>query len=513
MKRPLFAAACVAAVATLAACTTSQTDGPGSAASDATVRLALTSDLGSFDPARAAGSSDYAFGRLLYSTLVGLDDKNVVVPRLAASWDVTATQATFTLNKGLTCSDGAPLTASQVAASLEYFRKTAPGAAYTFGAANAGDKTTITGDDAAGTVSVRMANPWSELLPSLGLVNAGIICKPGLDDPTGLATGSVPGAGTGPYVITASERGSRYTASLREGFDAFPAFAADRSGRSPATIELSIVKSESAAANLLQTGQLDFAGFTGPDGTRLEQGFETATAPMIRNFLFFNQRAGKPGADAEFRKAVAQAMDARAYDKVLGGSGTLLKSYVDSTANVCANTDDALLTQHDLASATRVLTGKKITVTGTNAIADGAGNTYAAEALRAAGAEVKLVNVDNNTWASSVLPSGDWDINVMASLSTTLLTASNLLTGAEPPQGRNYGAIHNNAFDQGLRAAVVTTDPTAKCAAWQQGQAGLLSAVDIVPLSTLNVRYVFSDGVRAHIPNGQIDLSTLRIGS
>ncbi len=511
MKRPLFAA-CVAAVATLAACTTSQTADRGGA-SGGTVRLALTSDVGSFDPARAAGSSEYAVDRLLYSTLVGLDDDNVVVPRLAASWDVTATQATFTLQQGLTCSDGSPLTARQVAASLEYFRKTAPGAAYTFGPANGGDKTTITGDDAAGTVSVRMATPWTELLPSLGLVNSGIICQPGLDDPTGLATGSVVGAGTGPYVLTASERGSRYIASLREGFDAFPAFAADRAGRSPATLELSIVKSESAAANLLQTGQLDFAGFTGPDGTRLAQGFDTETAPMVRNFLFFNQRAGKPGADAEFRKAVGQAMDAPAYNKVLGGSGTLLKSYVDDTANVCANTDDALLTRHDLAAATRVLAGKKITVTGTNAIADGAGNTYVAEALRAAGAEVKLVNVDNNTWASSVLPGGDWDINVMASLSTTLLTASNLLTGAEPPAGRNYGATHNDAFDEGLRAAVVTTDQTAKCAAWQRGQAGLLSAVDIVPLSTLNVRYVFADGVRAHIPNGQIDLSTLRIGA
>ncbi|WP_433759493.1 ABC transporter substrate-binding protein [Nocardia sp. CA-135398] len=508
MKRSLLAAFSTAAILTLTACTTSQGSGSGTVPRGGDVRLALTADVSTFDPARNSSGGDYVLNQLMYSPLIGLDEGNIPVPRLAARWALSATGVTLTLRTGLTCSDGSPLTASQAAASLNYYRKNATAAAYAFGPANAADKTTITGDDATGTVSIQLTTPWTELLPALSLPATGIVCKPGLDNPDKLAAGDVPGAGTGPYTLTENDRGSRYTLSLREGFDAYPLYKNLTRGTPPKKYQLTVVKSESTIANQMQTGQIDFGSFTGPDAARLDKGFSTLSVPTVRFYLMFNERPGHPGADPDFRRAVAQAVDAQAFGKVLGG-GTLLKTYVDPSA-ACASDDAGLLVHIDSAAAGKVLAGKTINVVGTRAVADGAGNTYIAEALRTAGATVTLNSAEQATLSSSVLPGGDWDINVMASLSTRLVQGASLLTGAEPPKGRNYGAVHNGGFEAGLNTAVTTVDEGAKCAAWQQAQAALLTAIDIVPLSTLNLRYVYRDGLTLLGPPTQLDLTSLR---
>ncbi|MDQ1007811.1 peptide/nickel transport system substrate-binding protein [Streptomyces sp. V4I23] len=447
----------------------------------------------------------------MYDTLVGLDDGGKIVPRLAEKWEQSATGATFTLKKGVTCSDGKPLTASQVAASLKRYQTTSAGTALTFGPGNTGSKTTITGDDKAGTVTVELGTPWGELLPGLSSTATGIVCAPGLRS-DGLGAGAVPGAGTGAYEMTKTARGSSYELTLRKGFDAWPRYASMPPGAPAGTLRISVVKDESTLANQLQTGALDVAPFTGPDAARFANGDHSVrAAPLIRNFVAFNQRAGHPGADAEIRKAVAQALDPKAFNQVFGGAGQEMTSYVDAQA-ACVSTDTSLLTTTDAVAAEKILKGVRIKLVGSNAVGQGAGNTYVQEALRAAGAEVKLTNADNASWATQVLGNeGDWDVTVFPLISGRLANGGVYFVGESPAKGRNFGAVDNKKFLAGYAAATTTVDQNAKCAAWQQAQDALLKRNDVVPLATVNVHYVFRKGVSAAIPAGSLDPSTLRV--
>ncbi|MEV4331037.1 ABC transporter substrate-binding protein [Streptomyces sp. NPDC049597] len=517
-SRFLAGASVVAAASLLAtACTTGSADSPssGDGKSGGTVRIGMTSDVTSFDPAKGAGATDYVITSLLYQPLLGQDDGGTFVAGLAESWTSTPTKTTLTLRKGLTCSDGAPLTASQVVASLEHYRATSAGALLTFGAANAGKKTTITGDDKAGTVTITTATPWGEVLTGLAGTGAGIICKAGLDaGAAALAQGAVKGAASGPYEMVKARRGASYELRLRKDYDAFARFSAQPSGRPADTLRIQISKNESTLANQLQTRALDLAPFSGTDVARFtsDDTYAVRSAPLIRNFIAFNQRPGRPGADPKVRKAVAHAVSATAFNKVFGGAGQVMTSYVDEKS-ACVSTDTSLLTATDPAAAKKALRGVSIKLEGSNAVAGGAGNSYVAEALRAAGAEVKLANADNATWATDVTANqGDWDATVFPLITGNLARGGAYFVGPEPVKGGlNYGAVGNQGFAANYVAATSTTDPGAKCAAWQKAQDALLKAHDVIPLATVNVHYVARNGIAFATPGGNLVVSTLRV--
>ncbi|MBW8487209.1 ABC transporter substrate-binding protein [Actinomadura parmotrematis] len=519
MTRPRSAAPAALAVSAalaLAACTTSSSSGGGDGAKgSATFRFAATSDANTFDPAKGTASTDYAIARLQYATLINRDNGNKIIAGLAEKWQAAPTTGTFTLRAGLTCSDGTPLTATAVAASLKRWadpRNGGSGYVYAFGQGTP----TITADDAARTVTVALAKPWSDLLVGLSLPNAGIVCPSGLKDPKALAQGPVKGAGTGAYTLTDARRGQSYTFERRDGYKAAPVFAGAAAGSSPAGLRLSIVSNESTAANQLSTGQLDYAPLTGPDAARFAKGgYGLKSAPLLRMFLVFNEREGRPGADPAVRRAVAQAVDPAAFNKVFGGKGQVMRSWSDSGSQ-CVNTDASLVPATDAAAARKKLAGVKIKLVGTNAIANGSGNAYVQEALRAAGADVALRNVDNATWATDVLADkGDWDVTVMAHLNFagTLTSGALLLTGPTPPQGRNFGGITNTAFAAGIGKAMAAGDEAAKCAGWAEAQKALLERADVVPLATVPVAFVFGENADGAIVNGTPEPSTFRIKS
>ncbi|MDL4819541.1 ABC transporter substrate-binding protein [Actinomadura opuntiae] len=510
------AAAVLAAAAALVAagCTTSSE--PSAGGGSGPFRYAVTSDANTFDPALGTAATDYSLARMQFGTLVYRDADQSVVPGLAEKWTAAPDSATFTLRGGLTCSDGKPLTAGDVAASLRRWADPKTGAAGTGLAFGPGAKVTVASDDAARTVTVKLSRPWSDLVPAMAMTNAGIVCPPGLKDPKALGQEPVPGAGTGPYTLSDAQRGRQYTFKLRDGYNAFPAYRKAKvpAGDRPATVRLSVVSNESTAANQLSTGELDYAAFTGPDAARFAGGgYHLHVQPLLRMFVVFNERKGHPGADPKFRKAVAQALDPAAFNKVYGGKGEVMKSWSDSTSQ-CANTDGSIVTKTDSSAAKKALNGVSLKLNGTNSVAGGSGNTYVQEALRALGAKVELRNVDNATWASDVLANkGDWDVTVMAHLnfSGTLTAGAILLTGPNPPEGRNFGGIGNAGFDAGFAKAMATTDQAGKCAAWGAAQKALLERDDVVPLSTVPVAFVLGKSADAVVSGGAVDPTSFRV--
>ena len=93
------------------------------AANGSQLRMAIHSDLKTFDPAKADDDAAITVRYLTGGVLVRFDrGKQATVPELASSWKVmeNGKRVRFQLRKGLTFSDGSPLTAKDVVASIEH---------------------------------------------------------------------------------------------------------------------------------------------------------------------------------------------------------------------------------------------------------------------------------------------------------------------------------------------------------------------------------------------------------
>ncbi|WP_329115457.1 ABC transporter substrate-binding protein [Streptomyces sp. NBC_01465] len=498
------------------ACTTSSSgSGDTKGGGNGRISAAMASDPTSLDPSKGTIAADLQMARMTYDSLVGRDDGGKVVPALAEKWDATSTKAEFTLKSGITCTDGAKLTASDVAASLNRFGDPKTGATAAAQVFGAGNTVTATGDDASRKVTVQLKNAWSDLLYGLAMPQASIICPAAMKDPDLLKNGGK-GAGTGRYYLTKAQPGSVYSLTAHEGYKWGPQYAKQPAGKEPSGADMRVVQSEATMANEMQTGTLDSIGLTGADVARFtgKSGYKIEPAPIVRMMVVFNERKGHPGADPKVRKAMAAALDQKAFNQaVTRGSGQLMTSIAD--ANVpCVSKDASLLTAYDKAAASKDLKGLKITVEGTNAVAGGAGNEYVQAALKAAGANVTLRNVANANWGTEVLGNkGDWDVTVLPNLNlTNLLTApASLMSGPEPTAGRNFGNIQNPAFDKAFGKALSTTDETAKCAAWGDAQKALLTRNDVVPMAAVNVYYIDGSRILSAAPDGLYDPGTIRL--
>ena len=85
-----------------------------------TFTMILSGDPGNLDPHFTSLSTTQQADRFLYDSLVNIDANGKMVAGLADKWEATTTKAVFTLRKGITCSDGSPLTATVVAANISF---------------------------------------------------------------------------------------------------------------------------------------------------------------------------------------------------------------------------------------------------------------------------------------------------------------------------------------------------------------------------------------------------------
>ncbi|MDR6415322.1 ABC transporter substrate-binding protein [Pseudarthrobacter sulfonivorans] len=516
---PLAAAAVAIAVAATGCTTGTATTGSTSArqVSTDTIRTVVNADPTSFAPVEVRNADDYGINRLLFSTLVRRDENNKIVPDLATKWEITPTQGTFTIRSGATCADGTPITANVVAESLKVFAS--PDSKSSFRPLVLGEgPATVTADDASGTVTVKLAQPWSDLLQGLSLHATGIVCPAGLKDPKALTAGDVPGAFSGPYTLTKKQHGVAYTFTLRDDFKAWPEYETEIPGTPAKTIEASVNANASAVSNELLTGTKDLATIRGKDATRFDgnKDFSTQVIPQGSLYMMFNERPGHPFNDPALRQAVAQALDATAFNQAAsGGLGELYSSFAHPGVP-CSNQDAGLLIKPDPAAAKAALAGVKIRMVGAQVFGpNGAANTYVAEALRSAGADIELRNVDLATWSTDLTQKLDtWDITVMGGINAggTMYGALSTVIGTPVEKGGlNWGGLENRPVLDLVAKAMTQTDDTERCGTYQEAQKLMISEAHVIPLASLPSRVTIRSGFAMHTMNGQPDESTMRI--
>lgn len=482
------------------------------------LRSQLSTDPSTFDPARSAGGDDYNVARLLFDSPLRLGPDGIEAG-LATSWEAeSASSYTLTIRDDATCVDGTEITASVVADSLEYLAS--PDTASNFrGLVFGSGDVVITADDDAAEVAIELSEPYANLPQGLTLAQSGIICPAGLADPEGLARGDVPEAFSGPYELGAAKPGLEYRFDLRDGYEAWPEFAADLPGNAPEAITFGLVTDASATANQLLSGDLDFAYVQGEAADRFDGQDEYRSLPttVASIYLVFNQADGRVFSDPDLRLAVAQAVDAEAFVSAFsGGRGEVFDTLVPPDYR-CALADPSLRVDQDAQAAAALLDGVSATVLGSNAFGDnGAGNEYIAEALGAAGADIDLINADNATWATTMnQPGSDWDVVVMGDINATQQVSASLNRVMGPSiaeGGRNVGSADNPEGLAQLTEALVQTDPDAQCAAYEQAQRSVLERHDIVPLTGLITTMVSGENVEMQAIGDYLDFATVRVG-
>jgi peptide/nickel transport system substrate-binding protein len=517
-KRILTTAAALSAAAvSVAACSSgsSSTSANAGASASATsyasgqaATVILPSDPGSLDPDLTALSVTLQADLFLYDSMVNISSTGAIESGLATKWSGTATDASFTLKQGVTCSDGTPLTASTVAANINYIGNVKNASARLGVWVEPG--ATATADDATGVVTVKSPVPDPFLVSDVG--QAQIVCGAGMKDRSTLKEGA---NGTGLYTLTSAVPGSSYTLTLRQGYNWGPGGVTSATEGLPATVTLKVVSNMTTAANELLAGQANIGQVVGSDAQRLTSLFkQSINAPLGE--LWFNEKAGSATADVAVRKALTQAVQLSQLGQVLtSGAGTPATGLVAPALSPCkGNTVAANLPGYDQASAKSALAGKNLTVNLYYPTSLGTGASAAAQLLQSTwsqlGVKVTLHAITDPQLSSEIVGgAAAWNVAIIP----LGLTAPNQLipfvSGPTPPKGTDFAFIDNAAYTAAVTKASATAGQ-AGCSDWNAAETALFKNVDLVPFVDSAVTD-YAKGATFSLSQGSIQPASIRM--
>jgi peptide/nickel transport system substrate-binding protein len=216
-SRPRLTAAIAAAVAiaTFTACAPSaptESGGGGAAVTDATLTIATTTDVVNYNPFVGNSRSDYWITNLMYPHLLSIGPDGEKSPELAEKWGyVDDTTGYYEIRAGMKWSDGQPLTAKDVAFSLNAVKRDKPAGTLTGQLTNFSSATAVSDT----RVELKLSAPDSTVVPEVGFW--GNVVPQHVFEPAGsVATFANDGSNggwvsAGPYVLTDVQRGQSYT--------------------------------------------------------------------------------------------------------------------------------------------------------------------------------------------------------------------------------------------------------------------------------------------------------------
>lgn len=260
-----------------------------------------------FDPnlTAASNASTGAFElAAVYDTLLGYDlETKESSPRILESVEANAdsTEWTLTIADGVEFGNGDPLDAAAFVASVERSKSAQTQGLLLGQAIRLLD--TIEATD-PNTVVFRFTGPWAEFGDLLA-TRPFMIVNTKIADERGDQFGTNPvGAGAGPYEFVSIEPGEEIILKAKENY-----------WGGPVCIEnVRIIPTEKPrlAADTLKTGEIDLTTIGDPIvSSELESdGFAGESIPgAALDLLVPNVAPGRPGADIDFRRAMAAAVD------------------------------------------------------------------------------------------------------------------------------------------------------------------------------------------------------------
>lgn len=519
------AVALLAALLATVACTGDDADpAPTTVAVEApaSLRLALGGPL-AVDPAAVNPGSpaELMVADLLHDGLTEVAADGSLQPGLATDWahDVDARTWTFTLGDDATFSDGRPVTAEDVVASLTRVAAAGPGSLASLrlelvaGHAElvAGEADALAGVRAVDdrTVEIETVTPLGTLPLVLAAPEMGIVAADALESLD-------PGAPPSPDLPLSGRW------AIAEADDEVVALTPRDDDVALAGVELRVHEDEVAAYEAFDAGAADWA-LVPPERHHeaVEAHGDEHFAPFHAE-VFLGLRVAGPLAEARLRQAVAAALDrddiARdVYGDVADPLPALVPAGVPGhDPEVCG---DAPGCRHDPEAAVALLDeafpdGDVPTVTidfddtpRQRALADAV-----TEALQAVGIPVEQRAHEPDEYRSFVT-SGDQQLFSFGWIggyaSPDAYLAPLLPSGADD----NLTAFADPTVDLGLAAARATDDPDAAAEAWHDVERRALRAAVVVPVAQFQVQAVVADRVEGlvHRVDGTVDWAAVRV--
>ena len=521
VRSAVAAIAAVAVGATAAACGGSSSKSGGGGGTG-TVTIGISSDPGNLSPTTALASTATMINGYAYDRLVHVAPDGTITAGVAEKWTATATTAQFTIRPGVTCQDGSPLTATEVAAEYNYIAD--PKNQSPMLGLGVPVTAVAKADTAARTVSITTTAP-APFIVEMAFVLP-LVCAKNLPDPTALAKTT---NASGPYQLTEAVPGDHYTYTKRAGYTWGP--DGSTNAAMPATVVFKVVTNTSTAANMLLSGQLNLAQINGPDVQRLDGAKVPRKAVQVPfGQIMFNEAAARPTADPAVRKALVEALDLKQIGTVAtGGTGKPATGIGEVAPSPCTgDTVAGNVPAHDAAQAAADLTaagwtkiggawtkdGKPLTVTQVYSTLGGpdmaAAIELAAQQLTAFGVKVTGAPTDSSTVAST-LAAGAWDLAWIPISVVFPDQLTRFYDGAAPPNGSNFASIANPDYQSFSKQAMAVAGK-AGCPLWEKADSALVKRVDVVPVVSNMLGY-YGKGVTYQLDAAGVVPSSLRAGS
>ncbi|QZY51256.1 ABC transporter substrate-binding protein [Leucobacter tenebrionis] len=325
-KNPLIFAAALAAAGALAltACSAgsagSAGSGSGSGSDKTDVTVALTGAPVNLDFTKTAGAAiPQALMTNVYEGLVRVDQSGEVVPLLAEDWEVSEDRKTytFTLQEGVTFSNGDEFDAEDVKFSLERVKTD-----WTTTLKAKMDVVESVEVTSPTEVAVHLSRPSNAWLFDMATPVGAIFSPDGVAD---LANAPV---GTGPFTVESWKQNENIVLQTRD----------DYWGETPKVeqVTLQYFADATATTNALRTGDVDaIVNLQAPELVETFEGDDqytvTAGTSSGEVSLSFNNRVA-PFDDVRVRQAVLYALDRQAIiDTAWNGYGSLVATYATPT--------------------------------------------------------------------------------------------------------------------------------------------------------------------------------------
>ncbi|MEN5082494.1 ABC transporter substrate-binding protein [Bosea sp. TWI1241] len=178
------------------------------------LKVGISAELSAMDPHYHNLTPNNMVSRHIYETLVGQDEKQRLVPRLAESWKaIDDTTWEFKLRKGVTFHDGSPFTADDVIATLQR-APNVPKSPSSFSAYVRGKELSKVDDH---TIRIKTAQP-APLVPTDMSVVAIIPAKCKDSTTEDFNLGKCATGGTGPYKQAEYVAGDRVVLTANENY-------------------------------------------------------------------------------------------------------------------------------------------------------------------------------------------------------------------------------------------------------------------------------------------------------
>lgn len=489
-----------------------------------TFTFAINADPGALDPGMAALSVTNTVLSLAYDTLTAVDADGKIVPVLAEKWEVKPDSVTFTLRKDVTCSDGSPLTADDVAASISFI--TDPKNKSPLNGVYVPPGMTAKADPAAGTVTLSTPKPFAFILESTR--DLFIVCGKGVQDRSLLQRGT---SGSGPYRLVEAVPGDHYTFQVRPEYAWGPGGTTTKNPGQPEKVVFRVSPNEQTAANLILSGGLNGALFNGVDRTRVQSapGVTSTVLPAGNGQFFYHQGKDRPTRDPAVRKALTQLINLTELGGIAsGGTGRPATTLVLKPSPCPGDSVAGHVPGHDPAAAAaaldaagwkpgpdgiRVKDGKKLSLRLLYGTTKSAGVQAAAEYLaaewRKAGVEVTLNGTIDTKLSESLMVTQDWDVvwlPIGVNLPSQLI---GFLSGPNAPEGGNFAHLTNERYENLVAEAGGKPGPEG-CKLWLEAESALFENADLVPVME-NTQLLATKGGTLQILGGNLRGTSIRL--